>query len=189
MRRLIAVLVGGGLAAVLAVAAISALAPGSASAPSRCALSHPSDGAPTVAPTPTPASTPGYALVRPAGWDAGTSLGAPLLCGSHGETVTVLAYPTGGDTLEILTAANLRALKQVDRATVDEDVEATLGGEPARRITYHFVDSTDAKAFGIDLVAIHGALEVTVGWQSPAGHEAADSAAFGLVTASFTFSP
>lgn len=152
--------------------------------------------APSPSPTPTPTPTPSaggllivgpyFFLALPAGW-SDTTVGSAIRAHGPGpfESIGTRTEPTSL-SLDGVSAQVLASIKS--QAGVDpEQTEAiTVGGSPARLMTYHFV-SQGVTVHQLTSICVRNGRAYEISYANVAGTESADRALFLTVLGSFTF--
>ena len=130
---------------------------------------------PSSSPTPSPSATDPpedawvvttsktfpYRMAHPPGWTVEPSRTGDAYAIDGQPYVHVAAQPVDeGTTLETFSSS-LRAFYKDDFGEPESAVDASLGGQPARRLVYEFVNDQGQDVTFVDDIAVHGGL----GWE------------------------
>ena len=130
---------------------------------------------PTASPTPSPTATDPpenawvmttsttfpYRMAHPPGWTVERSATEDAYAIDGQPYVYVASQPIDkGTTLEAFSSS-LQAFYKDDFGEPKSVVDASLGGQPARRLVYEFVNDQGQDVTFVDDVAVHGEL----GWE------------------------
>ena len=149
---------------------------------------------PTGTPTPTPSAGgtlivgPYFFLAIPAGW-RDTTIGDAIQ--AHGpavyQSIGTDTTTQSGLTLDAATAQIIQNIKSKSGGADPEQNEAiTLGGEPGRLLTYHFV-TQGLNVYELEAHCVHNGRGYEITFANLAGTENADRALFLSILATFTF--
>lgn len=163
---------------------------------------------PTASPAPTatpaPSASPGptapsgaalyigtyFSLTLPSGWtfSAPTTSGDTeriTFLGTGNQEIGVVSNPTAL-SLDDMTAVAVAASKSAFGVDPEQTESITLGGAPARLLTFHVASGT-ATGFVLEAVCVHNGRGYMLVFMNDAGTEAADRALFTGILATFTF--
>jgi len=128
-----------------------------------------------------------YSMAHPADWTVKEVGGQDQFLVDGKPVIFVAPQQLPGYTLDKLVADLVASYKTQLKASPEKDEEATLGGGPARILTYHFTNADDVKLYLVDVVALRGSTGYEVYMLVPAGTEPDDRAAFEQVLSTFEF--
>jgi hypothetical protein len=127
----------------------------------------------------------GYSMAHPPGWTvtAGDGQDSYLVDGTPYVTVAPQALP--GYTLDQFSKELIASYQKQLKVKPDGSTDMTLGGQPARFLTYHFTRDDGVKVYVADAVTMAG----DTGWEvfltEQAGSEADDTPVFEAMLSTF----
>lgn len=162
------------------------------------AVSRISASAPIAAvkPAPTPTLPAGstlvtsthFTMVIPAGWTRQTSSAPNVISVSGPEArVLVVSVKPTSSTLAEVTAQIALGIKNSQGADPERDEAITIGGAPARLMTFHYTIGGIAPVYVLEAICVRNGRVYEISFGGLAGSETADRALFLNVLASFRF--
>jgi len=117
----------------------------------------------------------GYSMAHPAGWTVTEGKGQDSYLLDGQPYVTVAPTAAKGYTLDRFATELIASYQKQLKVKPDSDTETTLGGQPARLLTYHFTRADGVKVYIADMLSMAG----DTGWEvfltEQAGAEAEDT--------------